>query len=371
MRITVQQSDFQTALGYATRAIATRNVLPVLAGVLLDAKENRLRVTGTDLEIAISVTIPAHVEAEGSFVLPGRALAELVRNFSGGDVRLEVEGERRARIRWERSLFNIQGIPANQFPQIPVPSENAVAVSVSPDFLRNVIRRTVFAVSTDETRPILTGVFMKIQNGQFLAVATDGFRIASNQVTTDGVEGIDMVVPGRSLAELVRLLPASSDENSVVTIQRDGAYVFFDSHNIRLISRLIEGNYPDVKSLVPTEYTTQIVVNKQNLLDAVERAALVAGRQNGNLHLVKLDVRDGQVVVMASNADLGDAREEIPAMVRGESLLIGYNARYLIEGLKVMDSEDVEIGLIDPLKAGRIRASGESSFEYIVLPVKI
>lgn len=371
MRITVQQSDFQIALGMATRAISTRTVLPVLAGVLLEAKENRLRVTGTDLEIAISVTIPARVEAEGSFVLPGRALAELVRNFSGGDVRLEVEGERRAQIRWERSLFNLQGIPANQFPQIPVPSENAVAVSVSPDFLRRAIRRTAFAVSTDETRPILTGVFMKIQNGQFFTVATDGFRIASSQAATDGAEDLDMIVPGRSLAELVRLLPASSDENSVVTIKRDGAHVFFDFQNIRLISRLIEGNYPDVKSLVPTEYPAQIVVDKQNLLDAVERAALVAGRQNGNLQLIKLNVQDGQIVVTASNADLGDAREEIPAMVSGKPIVIGYNARYLIEGLKVIDSKNVEIGLIDPLKAGRLRAASESDFEYIVLPVKI
>ncbi|HEY8415352.1 MAG TPA: DNA polymerase III subunit beta [Thermaerobacter sp.] len=369
MRLTIDQNDLQAALQVATRAVATRSTLPALAGVLLIAEPEQLRLIATDLEIAIEALAPARVEEEGSVVLPGRHFAELVRRLDEGEVRIEVDDNHRASLSWQRSRFTIHGMAPRLFPAVPRLAAGSTVV-FDPDFLRGVLRRTTFAVSHDETRPILTGVSIELNGNRLRAISTDGFRIAVCQGELERpVEGEagSLVIPGRSLAEVARLLP----EEGIGRLVIDSNQVGFQLGEVRLISRVIEGQYPNVLDLVPSEYPTRVRMATRAFQEACERASLLSDSRQGARWLIRLTVEPGRVVITASDPEIGEAREEVPAEVEGEGMTIGFNARYLIDGLKVIDTDEVYFELTEPLKASRLRGVGDDGFFYIVLPVKI
>ena len=369
MRLTIDQADLHTALQVASRAVATRSTLPALAGVLLIAEPEQLRLIATDLELAIEALAPARVEAEGSVVLPGRHFAELVRRLPGGEVRLEVDEGHRAVLSWQRSRFTIHGMDPRLFPAVPRISAEGTVV-FQPEVLRGVLRRTTFAVSHDETRPILTGVCFQVEGDRLRALATDGFRIAVCQAALERpAEGApaSLVIPGRSLGEVARLLPGEGIGRMVI----DATQVGFQLGEIRLISRLIEGAYPPVLDLVPAEYPTRVQMATREFQEACERAALLSDTRQAARWLIRLTVEPGRVIITASDPEIGEAREEVPAQVEGEGMTIGFNARYLVDGLKAIETDEVYFELTEPLKASRLRGVGADDFFYIVLPVKI
>ncbi|ADU50127.1 DNA polymerase III, beta subunit [Thermaerobacter marianensis DSM 12885] len=368
MRLVIDQSDLHAALQVAIRGVATRSTLPVLSGILLVAEPEQLRLVATDMEMTVEVLAPARVQEEGSVVLPGRHLVEIVRRLPPGEVHLEVEGFR-ARILQERSRFTIHGTDPGIFPAMPHISAGST-VLFDNGLLRNVLRRTTFAVSTDEGRPILTGVSFRAEGDRLQAVATDGFRIAACSVTLERpVEGqpVAAVIPGRSLAEVARLLP----DQGIGRLLLDETQAGFQLGEVRLITRLVDGVYPDVLGLVPSEYPTRVQLPTRAFQEACERAALLADTRQPARWVIRLAVEPGRLVITASDPELGEAREEIPAQVDGEGMVIGFNARYLVDGLKAIDTEEVLFELTEPLKASRLRGVGADDFTYIVLPVKI
>ncbi|PZN08169.1 MAG: DNA polymerase III subunit beta [Bacillota bacterium] len=368
MRLVIDQADLHAALQVAIRGVATRSTLPVLSGILLVAEPEQLRLVATDMELTVEALAPARVQEEGAVVLPGRHLAEIVRRLPPGEVHLELEGLR-ARLIQERSQFTIHGTDPGIFPAVPRVGAGTT-VLFDNGALRGLLRRTTFAVATDDSRPILTGVSFRAQGDRLEAVATDGFRIAACRMTLERpVEGgaAAAVIPGRSLAEVARLLP----DEGIGRMLLDETQAGFQLGEVRLITRLLDGAYPDVLGLVPSEYPTRVRLPARAFQEACERAALLSDSRQAARWVIRLSVEPGRLVITASDPEVGEAREEIPAEVDGEGMVIGFNARYLVDGLKAIEAEEVLFELTEPLKASRLRGVGEDEFMYIVLPVKI
>jgi len=370
--LTIDQHDLHSALSVVSRAVKGHPTMPSMGGVLLRAEGDRLHLTGTDLDLTIEAKVTARVEEAGAVILPGRTLLEITKKLPAGDVDITVDDNHNATITCGRSRFTLHGMAPRLFPSVPaVDSEPMLLYSAD---LRDILRRTTFAVSTDETRPILTGVQLVGEGRHVRAIATDGYRVAVATVSgPDFDRSMSAVIPGRALSELGRLL---GDVDEPVGLMLGESAVAFGFTGVRLTTRLIDGQYPDVLGLLPSEYPHKVRVSRQELLDALQRVALIAGQNDSSRYVVRLEippVLPGLLIITASSRDLGTAREEVGAEVDDGSkpITIGFNARYLIEGLRVMDAEEVEIQYSEPLHPARIVGVGESGFQYVVLPVKL
>lgn len=363
MKFLVAQQDLASGLQVVARAISSKNTLPILGGILINAADGQLTLTATDLEIGIECRVPAKVSLEGSTVLPARHLTDLVRKIPFGDISMEADPRNyRVTILWGRSQYIIHGHSADQFPYLPS-TGGASPYSLSQSLLRGILRQTIFAVSHDETRPILTGALFRISGETLEVMATDGVRIAFRRDTIAS-QGSDasIVVPGRSLNELSRLL--SGEDKDTVMIYVTQNQVFFDLGNIRVVSRLLEGQYPDVMRLVPQSYPTTASIRNVDFLEACDRASLLA--KDG---AIKLALETERIIVTANTPEVGHVYEEVSSSLHGESLEIGFNARYLIEGLRSCDDEEVAFDLVSNKNPARIRPRNHDNFVYIVLPL--
>lgn len=367
MRITVAQDKLQEALGTAVRATASRPTLPTLAGVFVEATADLVRLTATDLGISIQTTVPAKVDEPGAVVLPARRMLDLVRKLDGGEVRIEVGEEHRVSVRWERSRFTLFGMAPRLFPKVPGPGAEHRCTFDAPG-LKGLLRRTTFAVARDETRPVLTGVCIEADGERVRAIATDGYRVAIYESAVVTGKLPPVIIPGRALAELARILP--DDGPCHLSIHEGHAH--FELGSVRLTTRVIEGQYPNILDVIPNDFPRIVLVERERFLQALERAALVShSAMGGERNVVRLQVEAERVLVSAKDAQFGEGQEEIPASVEGPGLTIGFNARYLIEGLRVMDADEVELALIGPVQAARLRGVGEGLFSYVAMPVKI
>lgn len=363
MRIVVARDALVTALGTVARATKSNSPMPVLSGVLIRGGEDGLDLTATDLDLTIQAHVGAQVTDPASIVLPARYLLDIVRRLPGEEVEIEVK-DTKAIVHSGASRFTLNGVSIRAFPDIPRVS--GATVVLPADALRDLLRRTAFATATDESRPILTGVHLQGGGDTLRATATDGFRVAvANRAGASLGRAVSVVVPGRVLAEVERVLPAEGD----VTVVLSERAVAFEVGPVRVIGRLLDGSYPDILSLLPQDYPHQMVVARQSLLDALARADLLSGGQDTR-HRVEMHFGPGKVVVVAQDPELGVAQEEVEGGYQGEPLRIGFNARYLIEGLKVIGAETVRIGLVAPDKAALIQGVGEEDdYRYVVLPI--
>ncbi|HEX6988475.1 MAG TPA: DNA polymerase III subunit beta [Bacillota bacterium] len=369
MRFVVDREALAWGLQTTGRAVSSRTTLPVLTGILVEAHGEHLILTGTDLDIAIRARVPAVDVQEGAVVLPARYLSEYARRIPFGQVSVEVDtAQHRATLRWERSEYIIQGFAPDQFPAVGGPSDDGPGLSLPGDLLRRMVQQTAFAVSTDETRPTLTGVHLAAGDGLH-AIATDGFRVAIHRTGHDAVGGsLDAIVPGRALNELARLLGPEGEGD--VAVRFAGSQIHFDLGDARLSSRLIEGQYPNVLDLLPHDYPIRLRVDRDALLEAAERASLMSDSRLAS-RLIVLELGADRLVIRSQDPEVGQAYEEVPAEVEGEELRIGLNARYLTDGLKAMVAGDVQLEFIDPVKAVRVSSPEDETYRYIVFPVRI
>lgn len=370
MRFTVSQADLATGLATAGKAVSTRNTLPILSGILVVADGDRLRLTATDLEIGIETPVPAQVDEEGQVVLPARYLTEIVRRVPAGPLQVEVDPRNfTASIRWERSQYTIHGSAADQFPHLPRP-EGDPDYRIGQATLRNAIRQTAFAISHDETRPILTGACFDFDPPALQVTATDGVRIAYRRAQVQALAGnprsARSVLPARTLHELARLLQGDDDAVAALTLTDNQA--FFDLGPVRLVSRLLEGQYPDVMRLIPQQYETVVRLDTQPFHDACERASLIARDGSG---AIKLGIDGSRLTITSSAPEVGEVYEEVAASIEGKPLEIGLNPRYLTEGLRALDTEQFLFELTDNRKPTRLKAAEHEDFLYVVLPIVV
>jgi DNA polymerase-3 subunit beta len=351
------------ALGTAGRAVSGRGgSLPVLSGVRLQLVGPHLLVTGSDLDLTISVGTSVSGDEDGVAVIPSRLVSEIVRALEPGGVDVSVDGDE-ALIAAGRSQFTIRLLPADEFPRLADPPTDAVTLTVA-DFA-SALRQVVPAASGDDARPILTGVLLAAEEGGLRLVATDSYRLAVRDLPGTSVlrEGQNVLVPSRALSELGRAL-GGAEEITLRLGERDAS---FEVGTVRLTTRLIEGDFPNYRGLIPSSYPNRLTVGREALLEAVRRVKLLAREATP----VKLTMRADGLELEAATQDVGQAHEELDAKYEGAELTVAFNPEYLLDGVEVTPGDEVSIETVDALKPAVIRATEGSDFLYLLMPVRV
>lgn len=371
MNVSVMQENLARGLGIVSRAVSSRATLPVLANVLLKTENNGLKLTATNLEIGINCWVPGKVEAEGEITVPAKLLTDLVTSLPNQRIDLQLSAkDRTLKVTCGGSRSSIKGIDADEFPVVAAIGD-APATSVDARQLREALGQVVFAAASDESRPILTGVLTKLSGQSMTLAAADNYRIAVRTVTTAKPVSpeLSIVVPARSYAELMRILP-DSDEQIDMTVTPNKSQVLFHVEGIDLVSRLIEGQFPNYEPVIPTSHGSRAVVGRETFLAGARRASIFA-RDSANIVKIELGGEAGEgVAITAHAADVGDNADTLEAAVEGSPTSIAFNARYLIDVLANLGADEAALELSGPLAPGVIRGIGKDDYVHVIMPVR-
>ena len=364
MKVICSKENLLEGINIVQKAVSTKSTVPVLEGILIEAGD-KLKMTGNDLEIGIECCVDADIKEKGSIVLNSRMFGDIARKLPDSEVLLEVKEGNTVVIECEKSLFEIKGISPEGYPALPeVERENGIGISQG--LLKDMIRQTIFAISTDVNRPILTGSLFEYKSGKFSIVSIDGYRLAVRSIVPEKqVEDRNFVIPGKTLNEISKIIQPVDDE---IYIYAAGNQILFDMGNCILVSRLLEGEYLNYTGIIPKEYETSITVNTRELLACFERASLVIESEERK-YPVNLDINDDMMVI-TSNTNLGNVREEIRLEMEGKKLGISFNPRYFIDALRVIDNEAIKIEFTSNIGPCTIRPLQDDSFAYMILPVR-
>jgi DNA polymerase III subunit beta len=359
-----ERDAFFEALSTAGRAVSSqRSGVPALGGVHVKAIGSEITLTGTDLDLTMSVTSSAVVTNEGSCVLPARLVADIVKSFQSGAVSVTVEdGE--AQITSGRSQFSVRTYNADEFPKTPEPGTASTKLDASD--LAAALKQVVRAASSDDSRPVLTGVLLSSTETGLRLVATDSYRLAIRDVAGTRIVPADrsVLVPSKALGELSRLLDNSEDTE--VTLGE--SEIAFSTGSVRLVSRLIEGNFPDYQPLLPKNYPNRLQVERDVLLEAVRRVKLVV---SDTTTPVRLALRADGIELTVVSQEIGHATEDIEAKYEGEPMTVAFNPAYLIDGLEVSKPGEVVIETVDALKPATITPATDNDFLYLIMPIRV
>jgi DNA polymerase-3 subunit beta len=353
------------ALGTAGRAAAGRSgALPVLGGVRLSIEGDRLEVTGTDLDLTITVRTTVSGESDGVVVAPGRLITDIVRALEPGAVSLESD-EEELQIASGRSHFTVRTHPAGDFPRLATPSGDSVTLPV--DGLAEALRQVTRAASGEDSRPILTGVLLSAEEGGLRLVATDSYRLAVRDLSGIGVlaEGQKVLVPSRALNELMRLLGSTPGE---VTLRLGTHDATFGVGDVTLTTRLIEGEFPNYRALIPSGYPNRLIVGREALLDAVKRVKLLARDATTP---VRIALRPTGIELTVITTDWGTATEDVDAKYEGAEMTVAFNPTYLIEGVEAVSGDEVALDTLDALKPATLKPIDGDDYLYLLMPVRV
>lgn len=367
MNFTCPKRLFHEALQSVSRAVATRSTLPILGNVLLEAQDGQLKLVTTDLEIGMTCMIPLDDGENGAVTVPERIIQDVVSNLpADADLNISSDERNLLTISAGKSKYTIHGLPADEFPALPeVP--NDTVISFTAQAIRDLVRKTLFAASTDEARAILTGCLLTWDGQTATMVATDTHRLAVKRVAAEGRfnQPVSVIIPARALQELLRQLGNTEEKVEVAVGESQVSFTF---GRVKLVTRLIEGQFPAYERVIPTESQKRMVANRQEFYDAVRRASIVARAESNKLILKS---EDSTLIITAKTGEVGEAREELTINLEGEPVEIAFNAEYLQDVLGVLDTETVELGLTGPLNPGLLTANGEPDYIYVVMPMQM
>ncbi|MGH0940382.1 DNA polymerase III subunit beta [Bacillus mycoides] len=379
MRFTIQKDYLVRSVQDVMKAVSSRTTIPILTGIKVVATEEGVTLTGSDADISIESFIPVEdagkeiveIEQAGSIILQAKYFSEIVKKLPKETVGISVENHFMTKIKSGKSEFNLNGLDAAEYPLLPQIEEHHV-FKIPTDLLKHMIRQTVFAVSSSETRPILTGVNWKVYNSELTCIATDSHRLALRKAKIEGYNIADefqanVVIPGKSLSELSKILDESEEMVDIVITEYQ---VLFRTKHLLFFSRLLEGNYPDTTRLIPAESKTDIFVNTKEFLQAIDRASLLA--RDGRNNVVKLSTLEQQMLEISSNApEIGKVVEEVQCEnVDGEELKISFSAKYMMDALKALDSTEIKVSFTGAMRPFLIRTVNDNSIIQLILPVR-
>ncbi|MCC6731396.1 MAG: DNA polymerase III subunit beta [Chthonomonadales bacterium] len=350
LKATCARKDLFDGVQTVAHAVSGRSALPILSHVLVQAEEGGLRLSATDLQLSIALSIPATVEEPGALTATARVLTELLGTLPESEVAISVDRSHAVRLHCDRSDYKLLGLPPEEYPRLPEVQE-ANSFRLPQARLRSMIRDTVFAVSTDEARPILTGVLMDFADNSVRFVATDTHRLAMRQAPVQNGQGAQAaIVPARAMNELQRLL--TGDEGDVHVRLSGNQVMFATPGGAGVVSRLIEGQFPNYQRVIPSAHRTRLTLETQPMLRAVRRASIVA---RGSLDRVVLRTLDDRLTITAESSAEGNAYEEVEVAREGDDVQIAFNAKYLLDVLGVLDEEGFRLDVTEPLKPGIVR----------------
>ena len=366
MKLTTKRDELVAKLSVVSRAVSTRAATQSLSGILLSASGDGVSLSATDLEMGLKTELAAEVEGEGSVLLPGRLLAEVSRSLGDSTVEIELrESERDVEIRSGGSSFHLRVLPSEDFPAFP--EEEGEPLSIPAAALAATVDLVARAASRDDMRPVLTGVLVSASGAEMTMVATDSYRLAVKRTELDSAIGgeLEANIPAKALRELGRIVSADGVETVSVALQRNQA--IFKAGAIVLNTRLIEGQFPNFRQLLPESYEHDVRLPRPELLDVVRRISQLAQR-NAPL---RLSFSPGELKIAASTPDVGDAEETMPAAFEGEPLEIGFNPEFLREGIESVEGDEVMLRLISPLRPGLLQPVDNEDFRYLVMPIRL
>jgi DNA polymerase-3 subunit beta len=366
MNFTITRQNLHKGLAAVSASIPSKTTLPVLSNILFEASENGVWMSGTDLDVAVRVRVLADVKESGSLTAPGKKLQEITRELPDNPVEITTLGDQ-IELKCGASKFKLNGLPADEFPTL-AEVDFSEGVSVTGKDLNALIHHTSFAVSTEESRPILNGVLWELRDGGMKMVATNGHRLARMgvQVEATGTTSADFIVPPAALSQVQRLF---KDEDQL-KVARSGNHLGFRADNTEVYTRLIEGSYPNYEQVIPKDNDKLAFIDKKAFASAVRRMAVVASDQT---HRIRLRFESGRVHLTVLTPDLGEGYDEMEVGYDGEEMEIGFNANYLLEVLRHIPSEEVKLAFKAPERAATIEPAGEGAADYLclVMPLRL
>ena len=363
MKVTCERSYLAAALGVANRAVSSRNTLPILSHVKLETEDDRLKITATDLDTAIRCALPASVSENGELALPASSLSDYISKLSDGPVTLEA-GDGKVVVRSGHSRFTLVSAPAEDFPLVPE-VEHGTEITITSATLKEMLRLTTFAASKEESRSLLMGVLFEARGNTLTLVATDTHRLAwkQTQLSSEVATPVSAIVPAKPLQELERVLKNTADE--MVTIRFGSSQVQFQSSDATLVSRVLDGQFPNYEKVIPKATERKVTFERAELLNAVRRVDIVS-RFASQKMVVKFT--GATMIMSAESSEAGQAYEEVPIAMDGTDLQIAFNAKYLSEVLNTLTEDQLTLELNGSLQPGILREGGD--FVYIVMPMQ-
>jgi DNA polymerase-3 subunit beta len=363
MKIVVGRDELAQKLGVVARAVSTRATVQILSGVLVRAEAGRVHLAATDMELSLRSSLDAHVEGEGSVVVPGRLLVDFVRLLPAGEVTLEHRAEEGVvHISCGSASASLHTYAAEDFPRLP--DLGALGTfTVDRALVLETVARVARSASRDESRPVLTGILARFETGKLVMAATDSYRLSVKETPLAGESPeLEAIIPARALGELARI--AQTGDSIELGVHEN--QVVFVADDVWLTTRRIDGQFPNYKQLLPETFEHDVTLPRAELLEVVRRVSVMAQRNSP----LRLRFAEGELTVSAQTQDIGEARESLPVQFAGELLEIGFNAEFLREGIESVTDDELHLRLISPLRPGLLSAEGDD-FWYLIMPIRL
>lgn len=368
MKILTTRENLVYGVQTVQKAVSAKNPLPILSGILIKTEDNKVTFMATDLEMGIKCSIPVSVIEEGSVVLPARYMSEMVRRLPDTQIKMETDKENFSTVvNYGTSEFSLLGFSADQYPSLP-DIESDLKFSIKQELFKNMIKQVSFATSPDDNRPIFTGVLVEKEGSEIHLVATDTHRLAFRKGTTEaegGEQPVSVIIPAKTLNEVSRIMTGEENEIQITFGENQ---VVFETADVKIYSRLIAGQFPNYKQVIPQGCKTKIKVRTRDLLESVDRASLLAKE---GTNVIRITVNQQEMIINSNSPDIGKIHEVIPVHTEGEETQIAFNSKYLSDVLKVIDTEEVLLELTGSLSPGIIKPLNEENYIYLILPVRI
>ncbi len=363
MKFRISKEAFLDGLQKVQHVVSSRTTLPILSNVLIVAKDGRIQFTTTDLDVGITGSVEAQIDKEGATTLPAKKLVSVVRELPTSEVEVSVDNKNHASIRSGPSFFKIIGLSEAEFPPLPN-FQGAKEFRIPQQVLRDGLRKTSYAISTDETRYVLNGIFASFRDGKMTLVATDGRRLAmvDSDLEFPASHETDVIIPTKAVQELQRLLGDTGD----VIVNLTGNQVSFTIGDSLLVSKLIDGNYPNYRQVIPGDAVERVVIGREALLETARRVSLLSSDKSNSIKLV---FTENQIEVTANSPDVGEAQESMDVIYQGKPMQIAFNPEFLQAPLRNLETNDVYLDLIDEMSPGVLRIEG--TFLYVLMPMRV
>ena len=363
MRIICEKSDLLKSINIAIRAVPVRTTMPILECILIEARGNEIRLTANDMDLGIETKVSGLIEETGTLAVEAKMLSEIVRKLPDSAVTIASDKNYTVTITCEKAKFVISGKSDDDFSYLPA-VEREDSVEISQFTLKNLINQTIFSIAANENNKMMSGELFEIRSGYLRVVSLDGHRISIRRVELrESCPDRKVIVPGKTLQEISKILSGEMDDMIRLSFARN--HLVFEMEGTTVVSRLIEGEYFSIDQMISTDYETKLVVNKREFLSCIDRATLFV--RKGDKKPIILDIRDDELT-LSIDSPLGSMNEELAIMKEGKDLMIGFNPRFLIDALRVIDEEEVTLYMVNPKAPCFIRDEDET-YTYLILPV--
>ena len=363
MKIVCNKSDLLNGVNIVSKAVPNKTTMSILECILIDATSNDIKFIGNDSELGIETIIKGIISEKGKIALDAKLLSEIVRKLPDDEVTIDCDSSLKTNIKCGKAEFTIVGKPADEFTYLPK-VEKLDSIRISQFTLKEVIRQTIFSIADNDNNKIMTGELFEVNGDTLKVVSLDGHRISIRKINLkDSYSNKKVIVPGKTLNEISKIL--SGDTDKEVLIFFTGKHIIFEFDNTTVVSRLIEGEYFKIDQMLSSDYETKVTVNKKNLQDSIDRSLLFV--KEGDKKPIIVNIKDEELQVTI-NSTVGSLNEEMPINKQGKDLMIGFNPKFFIEALRVIEDEDINIYLVNPKTPCFIKNS-EETYIYMVLPV--